>query len=99
MVFVTLPLARTAPKASKIAAIIIAVLIDRIPEPTEIPIAFATSLAPIAHAIKKPITEATAIITIPFSSILTYLLHLFIYVLIRSFTLSLAAIARDSVNS
>ena len=58
IVEVTSPPARKAPRNSNIAAIITACLRVRALLPTEVPIAFATSLAPIPHAAKKPNTQA-----------------------------------------
>tara|TARA_R110000787_G_scaffold21174_6_gene62780 strand:+ start:763 stop:978 length:216 start_codon:yes stop_codon:yes gene_type:complete len=54
MVSVTLPPATAAPANSKIAATIIAVRTEMAPEPTDVPSALATSLAPIPHVIKRP---------------------------------------------
>ena len=54
MVSVTSPPARYAPADSKINAIIIACLAVTVPDPTDVPIEFETSLAPIPKAIKKP---------------------------------------------
>ena len=53
-VAVTSPPARTAPANSNIIAITTACLNVIAPEPTDVPIAFATSLAPIPQAINKP---------------------------------------------
>ena len=47
IVFVTCPPARKAPVNSKIAAIIMACFTLIAPDPTDVPIAFATSFAPI----------------------------------------------------
>ena len=49
IVLVTCPPARKAPANSKIAAIMIACLTLNAPDQTEVPIAFATSFAPIPH--------------------------------------------------
>jgi hypothetical protein len=54
MVEVTLFPKRTAPPNSKIPAMIITCFIDNAPLPTDVPIAFARSLAPIFHAIYRP---------------------------------------------
>ena len=53
-VAVTSPPANTAPANSKITAIMTACLNVIAPEPTEVPIALATSLAPIPQAINRP---------------------------------------------
>jgi hypothetical protein len=58
MVEVTSPPARNAPKNSKMAAIVIACLIVIALLPTDVPMEFATSLAPIPKAIKNPIKPA-----------------------------------------
>ena len=58
MVEVTSPPAKKAPRNSKMAAIIIACLIVMALLPTDGPIEFATSFAPIPKAIKKPIKPA-----------------------------------------
>ncbi len=58
MVEVTSPPAKKAPRNSKMAAIIIACLIVMALLPTDVPMEFATSLAPIPKAIKKPIKLA-----------------------------------------
>jgi hypothetical protein len=50
MVFVTVPPASMAPPNSKIAATIIAPRRVSAPEPTEVPMALATSLAPMFQA-------------------------------------------------
>jgi hypothetical protein len=59
IVEVTSPPAKKAPKNSKIAAIIIACLIVIALLPTEVPMEFATSLAPMPKAIKNPINPAS----------------------------------------
>ena len=69
IVFVTCPPARNAPANSKMAAIIIACLTLIAPDPTDVPIAFATSLAPIPQVIKSPNTTASVINTDPYSTI------------------------------
>ena len=51
---VTSPPAKNAPENSNIHAIKIAVLNVIAPDPTEVPIALATSFAPIPHAIINP---------------------------------------------
>jgi hypothetical protein len=61
IVDVTSPPARNAPKNSKIEARITALVIVNALLPTEVPIAFATSLAPIPHAMKSPAMHARAI--------------------------------------
>ena len=53
-VAVTSPPAKTAPANSKITAMMTACLNVIAPEPTEVPMAFATSFAPIPQAIKRP---------------------------------------------
>ena len=58
IVEVTSPPARKAPRNSNTAAIITACFKVRALLPTEVPIAFATSLAPIPHAAKKPNIQA-----------------------------------------
>ena len=58
IVDVTSPPAKKAPKNSKIAAIIMACFMVIALLPTEVPIEFATSLAPIPKAIKNPIKPA-----------------------------------------
>ena len=58
MVEVTSPPARNAPRNSKIAAMITACLRVIALLPTEVPIAFATSFAPIPQAIKNPSMDA-----------------------------------------
>ena len=54
IVAVTSPPAKYAPANSKIMAIIMACFKVMAPEPTEVPIALATSLAPTPQAIKTP---------------------------------------------
>ena len=54
IVDVTSPPAKKAPRNSKMAAIITACLSVRALEPTDVPMALATSFAPMPHAIKKP---------------------------------------------
>ncbi len=61
MVAVTSPPASTAPASSKTAAIITACLNVRDLEPTEVPIALATSFAPIPQAMNRPKTTAKPI--------------------------------------
>ena len=58
IVEVTSPPARYAPRNSKIAAINIACLNVIALLPTDVPIAFATSFAPIPKAMKKPAKAA-----------------------------------------
>ena len=58
IVEVTSPPARKAPRNSNIAAMITACLRVRALLPTDVPIALATSLAPIPHAVKKPNAQA-----------------------------------------
>ena len=65
IVAVTSPPARIAPENSKITAIIIACLIVTAPEPTDVPIALATSFAPIPQAMNTPKTIAIIINTLP----------------------------------
>ena len=60
IVEVTSPPARKAPRNSNIAAMITACFRVRALLPTDVPIALATSLAPIPHAAKKPNTQAIA---------------------------------------
>src|SRR5699024_9104721 len=64
-VWVTSPPAKYAPKNSKIMATIMACLIVNTPEPTEVPMALATSLAPMPQAIKKPNAQASNRISVP----------------------------------
>jgi len=66
MVSVTSPPAKYAPAASKIIAIIIACLGVMVPEPTDVPIAFETSLAPTPKAMKKPKTAVIIINNEPY---------------------------------
>ena len=54
IVLVTLPPARAAPANSKMAATMMAVRTVMAPDPTEVPSALATSLAPIPQVIKTP---------------------------------------------
>ena len=70
MVEVTSPPASQAPANSKIMAIIMACLIVMALEPTEVPIALATSLAPIPQAIKKPNKQARSKKLLPCSRII-----------------------------
>src|SRR3990170_4978612 len=58
IVAVTSPPARNAPANSNTAAMTIACLIVTAPEPTDVPIAFATSFAPIPQAMNKPNRQA-----------------------------------------
>ena len=60
IVEVTSPPARKAPRNSNTAAIITACLRVKALLPTDVPIALATSLAPIPQAAKKPNTQAIA---------------------------------------
>ena len=64
IVEVTSPPAKYAPKNSNIAAIITACLRVIALLPTEVPIALATSFAPIPNAIKKPISPANIMINV-----------------------------------
>jgi hypothetical protein len=61
MVEVTSPPASQAPRNSKITAIIIAYLMVIALEPTDVPMALATSLAPTPQAMKKPKRQARMI--------------------------------------
>ena len=61
MVEVTSPPAKYAPANSKIMAITIACFIVNALEPTDVPIALATSFAPIPQAIMKPTPAARRI--------------------------------------
>ena len=54
IVWVTPPPAKNAPRNSKTAATSTACLIVKTLLPTDVPIAFATSLAPTPYAVKKP---------------------------------------------
>ena len=56
---VTSPPARYTPANSKIAAMMMACFNVRALEPTEVPMAFATSFAPIPQAMKRPNTQAS----------------------------------------
>ena len=56
IVSATSPPAKYAPANSNTIAMIIACLTVIVPEPTEVPMAFETSFAPIPKAIKKPST-------------------------------------------
>ncbi len=71
MVAVTSPPARIAPANSKIMAIMIACLMVIAPEPTEVPMAFATSFAPTPQAINKPNTTAKTNNTSPYCAIIS----------------------------
>ena len=64
MVSVTSPPARNAPANSKMQAINSAVFKEIAPDPTDVPKAFATSFAPIPHAMMKPKIQAKIIISV-----------------------------------
>ena len=66
MVEVTSPPAKYAPANSNTMAIKMACLIVRALEPTEVPIALATSFAPTPQAIKKPKAAAMMIKMVPY---------------------------------
>ena len=59
-----------APANSKIAAIMIAVLIVMAPDPTDVPMALATSLAPMPQVMKTPKTIANTMKIVPNSAIM-----------------------------
>ena len=67
MVSVTSPPAKYAPANSNTIAIIIACLAVIVPDPTDVPIAFDTSLAPIPNAINKPKIAVIATNIVPYS--------------------------------
>src|SRR5690606_18529531 len=69
MVAVTSPPARYAPRNSNIMAITIACRMVKAREPTEVPMALATSLAPIPQAINTPKTQARISKMWPYSAI------------------------------
>ena len=58
MVWVTSPPASQAPRNSKMPAMMTACQMVTAPEPTDVPMALATSLAPMPQAMKKPKTHA-----------------------------------------
>ena len=66
MVLVTLPPAIAAPPNSNMVAMMIAVPTVMAPEPTDVPMALATSLAPMPHVINKPRTIAMESSKVPF---------------------------------
>ena len=65
IVLVTCPPATAAPRNSKMAAIMIAVLTVIAPEPTDVPMTLATSLAPIPHVMYKPKMTAKTMNNVP----------------------------------
>jgi len=65
IVSVTWPPARYAPQNSKTIATTIACLMVSAREPTEVPMALATSLAPTPQAMKKPNMQASTRSTKP----------------------------------
>ncbi len=71
IVLVTSPPARKAPENSKITAMMIACLIVIAREPTEVPMALATSLAPTPQAMKKPKAAAMMSRVIPCSCMIS----------------------------
>ena len=71
IVEVTSPPARYAPANSNTHATITAWPNVNALEPTDVPIALATSLAPIPQAIKKPTTQPMIIKSCPYSAIIS----------------------------
>ena len=65
IVLVTLTPAIKAPENSKTAAMIIAYLMLIAPDPTDVPIALATSFAPIPQVMQRPSTIASIMNTEP----------------------------------